>query len=138
MAVVVPIQSDGEVELAFPGSKPIKVVIGADELVANPPSAGLVMLVAAAQSGDETESVAAIMDLLKHIFSDEDYAILREYLVTGALAPEPLAGMVRDLIEQWSDVPTSEPSGSSPSPKTSGKSSTAKRRSTARTSGGTR
>jgi len=136
MAIVIPLASDSEEEvLAFPGAKPVKVVMGDEELVANPPPAGLLMLVYAAQSdaADPSDQISSVFELLQHVFDEDDYRVFRSYIAEGKIGVDAIVALVSDLVEQWSDLPTDEPSGSSPSPKSTGPKSTAKRRSTART-----
>jgi hypothetical protein len=118
----------------FEGAEPIAFTLDGEEYTAYPPSPGqlALMLASQADSRDESENVAGIIDFFDGLLDDEGRDAIRRRLLDR---DDPFDfDMVRDIIEglfeEWSARPTKSPSASRTSQRSGGARSTAKRRST--------
>ena len=103
------------------------------EMTAAPPTSGQLALFTAHQFDKGSGSVRAMFDLLAAILSDEDYAVIEQQLHEG-LDVMVLVEVVQWLIGEWTARPTTPPSASTGSRRTTGTRSTVKQRPRASTS----
>lgn len=123
------------------GVGPLPFQVDDDEFVANPPSQEQVLFLVAAQAStvDMATRAAAVIDFLAAILAEEDqFTRFRSRLLDpkDTLDFAKVEEIVEWLVEEWSgERPTKPSSGSASSRGSTGKSSTAKRRSKAPASG---
>lgn len=97
-----------------------------------PPTGGQMMVMAAAVEMDQGTS--GMVQFLMSVLSDDDFSEMRRRLLDreDTLSLDDLGDLFTWMLEEWGKVPTEGRSGSSVSPASTGRGSTAKRRSTAR------
>lgn len=96
------------------------------EITAHPPTSGQMALFLLSQSDGGVGLMRALFDFLAAVLDDKDYAVIEESLHQGVDVMVPIE-LVRYLIEEWSARPTPLPPASPPSPRNTGRRSTAKR-----------
>lgn len=118
---------------ALEGAEPIEFVVDGETFMAYPPTTGqLAMLVASqAKNREVPDTVAAVIDFLDGILDEHAQVVFRKRLMDrdDPFDFDTVNWIVENLIEEWGGRPTTSPSGSSPSRRSAGSRSTAKRRS---------
>lgn len=121
-------------EAALPNATPLEFTLAGDPHVytAYPPKGGQMLVLMAAM---RTEEMSGIIQFLMGILSEDDFERVRDRLVDreDPLDLPGITDMFQWLMEEWSKDPTPERSVSSVSRTSTGRSSTAKRRSVAQT-----
>lgn len=102
------------------------------EMVAHPPTTGQLALFMGG-NGRGMANVRALFDFLATVLDDKDYAIIEGQLRDG-LDLQVVIDLVQYLSGEWSARPTSPPSDSSQSRKSTGRRSTVRHLPTASTS----
>lgn len=114
------------------GAEPITFTVDDDEWTANVPTAGEMALLFAAQSDsrDTGDAVAATIDFVYNILTPEDRRRYRERLLDpdDTFDFDTVSDILTGLMEEWGDRPTQSSGGSTPTRGSTGKRSTAKRR----------
>lgn len=127
--------SKGPAEPVVENPVPLEFSIAGDDHVytAMPPTGGQMMVMSKAM--ESGQGAAGTIQFLMGILTDDDFDLLRGRLLSreDTLSLEDLSDLFSWLMEEWGRTPTAGRSGSSESPGTAGRGSTARRRSTART-----
>lgn len=119
---------------AIKDAKTIKFKLGKDTLTAQPATTGqLALFLRSGSRGTGFSSVTALMEFVSDILDDKDWARVEDHLRDG-LDINVLSEIVNYLIGEWSGRPTTPSSGSSSTRTAIGRRSTAKPRSTVKTS----
>ena len=117
------------------GAEPLTFTVDEDEFTVFPPTAGQMMMLAAAQSegAEATDSIASIVNFFDAILDDDSRPRFRRRLMsrTDPMDHVMINQIITWLFEEWSARPTRSASGSSASPKSTGTRSKATRRSVA-------
>jgi hypothetical protein len=115
-------------------SNPVPITFKFDdrEMTAQPPTTGQLVLFIVEQGKGGTRTFAALFDLLAEVLDDADYKVIDSALREG-VDIMVISEIVNHLIGEWSGRPTGSSPGSSGSQRSTGRRSTAKRPSTART-----
>jgi len=127
--------SQGPVESVVDNPVTLQFSLVGDDHVfeAIPPTGGQMMVMAAAIEMDK--GTAGMVQFLMSVLSDADFARLRERLLDreDTLDLQGVSDLFEWMMEEWGKNPTDGRSGSSASPANTGRGSTARRRSAART-----
>lgn len=120
------------------GNDPLLFKVGDDEFTAYPPTTAMFALFMASQSDtrEVQDKVAGLVDFLDQLIDEEQRITFHRALLDRdhPLSFTMLQDIVEWLVEEWSARPTQESSDSSPQQRTGGRTSTGKRRSTAKSS----
>lgn len=93
------------------------------EMTAHPPTTGQLALFMGSGGARGMSSVRALFEFLATVLDERDYAIIEEQLRDG-LDLQVIIDVVQYLSTEWSARPTSQPSGSSQSRRSTGRRST--------------
>lgn len=118
--------------IGFEGAQEITFLIDGDEVTAHPPTPGQIamMMAAQARTRDTSDRIAGVIDFLHGVFDDRGRKMLETRLMDreNPLDFEVIEDVLMWLVEEWSARPTVSPSDSAPSPRSSGRKSTARAR----------
>lgn len=115
-------------------AKSIPFKLGKDKLTAEPPTTGqLALFLRGGRGGIGFQAISALLEFVSDILSDKDWRTVEGHLRDG-LDVDILSKIVSDLIGEWSGRPTTPSSASSRTRTVTGRQSTAKQRSPAKTS----
>jgi len=95
-------------------------------MTAHAPTTGQLALFLGADTATGQGSIRAMFDLLDSVLVDKDYAIVEDQLRSG-MDVEVVVEIVQYLVGEWAARPTTPPPVSSPSRRTTGRQSTARR-----------
>lgn len=99
------------------------------QITAHPPTTGQLGLFVQGNKAGGMKTVESLFKFIRAILDDDGYKVVEDKLQEG-VEISLLTDIVEYLVGEWSGRPTTRSSASSASRKTTGKPSTAKRRST--------
>lgn len=99
------------------------------KLTAHPPTTGQLGLFIGGNAEGGMKTIQSLFRFLRAVLDDASYKLVEDKLQEG-VEISVLTDIIEYLVAEWSGRPTTRSSASSPSRKTTGTSSTAKRRST--------
>ena len=111
----------------------IEFQINGHDLVAQPPTSGQLLLYSLSQSKGGFDAIEGMFAFIADVTGEEGVEKVNEALHEGVDIPW-VVEILNYLVGEWTGRPTKSSKGSSASPKSTGRTSTAKRPSKAKTS----
>lgn len=113
-------------------AQPVTYRVDGREVTFYPPSTSQLVMIVATEGAETNEMIANYINFFFGLLDPKDVAYFRKRLFsrTDDFGIVQIRDISSALIEEWSANPTQQPSDSSDSPQSTGRRSTAKRRST--------